>query len=103
MANAPFKILKSSPEKLIVKPLQHGNTSEFDVTNCAKLFNYDDVQVIAHQGKSFRTALWKYKDLIESNQNLKEVAPKIVENKSDYILYDSIVDGLCSKILLLKE
>jgi len=66
-----------------------------------ELLRPETLSVIAHQGKSFHTALWKFMDLMESNQNLKEISPKILANKSEFIC-ESIEDGLCSKILLLK-
>ncbi|CAL8144402.1 unnamed protein product [Orchesella dallaii] len=94
--NSGFEILLSSPELTIVQPIQQNQDK-----NITELFKTSSLHVIAHQGKSYRIGLWKYNDLVESNQNLKEMAPKLLNNPSEFVFGD-IVHGLCSKVLLLK-
>lgn len=104
-----FKCLQASQDVLIVQPLRANvvatNMNEVGLSSMnelvTKLFNYETVHIIAHQGKSFHPAVWKFMDLMKSNQNLKKISPKILNSKSDYICED-IVNGLCSKMLLLK-
>lgn len=109
-SSPPFQVLHSSPNLVILKPsaaatnfsganAQNEITLNFlaDQFMCSKT-----THVISHQGKSFHTALWKYADLLESNNNLKEVAPKILANPHEFILFEGIEEGLCSQILLLQ-
>jgi len=63
-------------------------------------FEEDTTYVVAHQGKSYKTAIWEISELIRSNQNLHEISPKIINDSDSYKLYD-IEEGLCSKILVL--
>jgi hypothetical protein len=69
-----------------------------------KLFNESNslLYVIAHHGKSLRPAVWKFNDLMKSNQNLYEISPKIIASSESYVLRD-IKKDLCSKIVLLEK
>ncbi|ODM87201.1 hypothetical protein Ocin01_19478 [Orchesella cincta] len=79
--NPEFKVLMSSPQLTIVTPVLQCLDKDL-----VEMLITDSLHVIAHQGKSFRIGLWKYKDLIESNQNLKEMAPKILDNRRNTYL-----------------
>lgn len=104
LINSSFQILESSHPLFILKPnapVENTRITVVDHKIITDLFTSENSYVVSHQGKSFRTGLWKYIMMIESNRNLKEIAPKIAENKEDYILHDGIEQGLCSKLLLL--
>jgi hypothetical protein len=92
-----FSVTEDFHDIVILTP---DNISNETLENIATHFKPDRTYTIAHQGKSFRTALWDYKELIASNQNLSEISPKLTAESCHYVLGD-IISGLCSKILLL--
>ena len=56
--------------------------------------------VFARHGKSRHLGLWQYSDLVMSNKNLFEVGPHRISG--EYVVPEGgIVDGLCSKLLVL--
>lgn len=60
----------------------------------------DDIYVVARQGKSTHVGLWTFKELMDSNNNLKEISPAILAKESEYVLSDIKMD-LRSKVILL--
>lgn len=62
----------------------------------------DNVHVYAQQGKSSRIHLWPLDDLLQSNEQLNELDPKIVDNLSEFkIPKEGISQGLSNKVVLL--
>ena len=53
------------------------------------------------QGKSKYTGVWTLESLLSSNANLKEVDPDRMAEKDNYILPDSLEEGLCNQLVFL--
>lgn len=60
-----------------------------------------DIFVLCKQGKSPHTGLWSLQALLQSNQNLSEVNPKIAQCIDDYVLPAEGILGICNKIVIL--
>ena len=80
-----------------LNPTQLQSVSEF-----LKTVTTNQVYVNARQGKSKHISLWKLTDLMKSNQNLKEIAPKILE-KPDHFITSCIQTSLCSQMVVLSK
>ena len=66
-------------------------------TSAARLY------VLARHGKSSHLGMWKFSDLLKSNDNLVEVDPKRTRPGEYVIPEGGIKDGLCGKALLLSN
>lgn len=64
----------------------------------------ENFYVIARHGKSAHPTVWKFTDLLNSNDNLLELAPK---RQTDSLVYKvpkgGVKEGLCSKWILFKR
>lgn len=60
----------------------------------------DQVFVITRQGKSSHVSLWRAQELFDSNRNLLEIAPKILANPEEFVLYP-MQTSLNSKVVVI--
>ena len=62
----------------------------------------DSVYVFTRHGKSRHIGLWSLESLLDSNRNLVEVGPQ--RNPEEFVIPEGgIVEGLCSKVLVLSK
>ena len=64
---------------------------------------FKTMRVFTRHGKSRHMGLWSLKELVESNQNLVEVSPQRDGCEEYVIPMGGIVEGLCSKTLVLSS
>jgi hypothetical protein len=67
-----------------------------------ELFFNENTFVICHQGKSTHTGIWRLEDLLRSNHNLREIAPKLLIERDSMILCD-IETGLRNQAIMIKK
>ncbi len=65
------------------------------------MVNSTDVYFLAKQGKSKRLAIWSYKSLQESNNNLEEVDPKRNNNLEFVLPPDNKLTDLRGKVIIV--
>ena len=63
----------------------------------------DLIYLYCKQGKSKFTRLYSFAKIIESNQNLIEIDPKIVQNISDFVIPEGGISNICGKVVLLDK
>ena len=60
----------------------------------------NNAYLIGHQGKSAHTGIWDVQSCIQSNMNLKEISPKLVEAKESMVLHNMVTE-LQGKAILI--
>lgn len=95
--SSPFDVLYTVPDLTIIQPNRKASSQHL-LSSSELTPSY----LIAHQGKSYHTAVWKHTDLLISNRNLTEISPKILADQDNFVMGAGIQAGLQSKILLLK-
>lgn len=62
----------------------------------------DLVHVLALQGKSRHLSAWPLPDLVESNENLRQLDPERQASELEYIVPEGgLQEGLCGKAILI--
>jgi hypothetical protein len=62
----------------------------------------DRVHVLALQGKSRHLGAWPLRDLVQSNENLRQLDPEREASELEYIVPEGgLQEGLCGKAILI--